>query len=373
VFRFPTGITMTIVDIWETLQLFLGALLGKSVPSWTAEDNAKFLEDHMGWQIEERSINLVEINESAIQSGAFLAVIRFDGLDPMLAWAMGAHTGHTTITLRVDGQLHVAESTGVTPYWPYQDGIQITPWKTWLKQANTAGFNVAYLPLSEKYQKMFDEKKAHEWFKTVEGLPYGFHNMIFPWIDTAEDNYPPPLSSEFFMLLMQLVEDYLPMFTGSNFTTYDLCGQALNHRLQTQGLSITEIYMTAGQRGISFTDLMSIPEQDDWIYQFSNNKTGRSMVCDVFVTEMYKVAGIFGDLSLQGSEFTNWDVYTLNIFDSSNRPPQCIAADPNLPYCQLMGKYRLTLPDYNTRAPYEHMAEHCPRGTPPMYHKPSNC
>jgi hypothetical protein len=37
----------------------------------------------------------------------------FDGLDPMLAWAMGSTTGHTAITVRdpVSGQLFVHEST----------------------------------------------------------------------------------------------------------------------------------------------------------------------------------------------------------------------------------------------------------------------
>jgi len=373
VFRFPTGITMTIVDIWETLQLFLGALIGKSVPEWTAEDNVKFLKDHMGWQVEQRTVDVVDIDESTVQSGAFLAVIRFDGLDPMLAWAMGAHTGHTTITLRINGELYVLESTSTTSYWPYQDGIQRTPWKQWLKQAKAAGYNVAYLPLSAKYQKLFDEKKAYQWFKTVEGLPYGFHNMIFSWLDTPHDNYPPPLSSEFFMVLGQFVETIVRDFTGNNFTTFDFVGQALNHRLGTKGLSITDAYMVAGQRGISFADLVTMPEQDAWVYQFSNNRSGPAMVCDVFVTEMYKAAGIFGNMDLQGAEFTNWDVYTLNIYDSSNRPAKCVAADPNLPYCQLLGKYRLTLPDYNTRAPRAHMAEHCPRGQPPLFHKPSFC
>jgi len=327
----------------------------------------------MGWQLEERKTNLVALDETTIQSGAFLAIIRFDGLDPMLAWAMGAHTGHTTITLRVNGVLYVCESTSATPYWPYQNGIQMTPWKQWLAQANTAGFNVAYLPLSAKYQKLFDEQKAYAWFKTVQGLPYGFHNMMFPWIDTPEDNYPAPLSSEFFMVLMQLVEDFLQYFSGPDFLTTDFWSQGLNHRLGTVGLNISEAYMVAGKRGISFIELSNMPEQDSWIYQFAGNQSGPSMVCDVFVAQMYKVAGLFGNMDIQATEFTNWDVYTLNIFDSSNRPQQCITADPDLPYCQLMGEYRVTLPYYNTRQAVPHMAENCPRGQPPMFEKPLNC
>jgi len=111
------------------------------------------------------------------------------------------------------------------------------------------------------------------------------------------------------------------------------------------------------------------------VYQFSNGKSGPAMVCDVFVLEMYKASGIFGNLTnqIQGSEFTNWDVYSLNIFDSHyQRPPQCVTADPSLPYCQLMGDYRLTLPGYNTVKPYPHMREHCP-SLPPLYKKPPGC
>lgn len=39
------------------------------------------------------------LNESDIHSGDFLGVIRMDGLDPMLAFGMGSHTGHTAVAL----------------------------------------------------------------------------------------------------------------------------------------------------------------------------------------------------------------------------------------------------------------------------------
>jgi hypothetical protein len=47
VFRFSDDITMSIVDIWETLQLFLLSLIGAHVPEWTAEDNIKFLAEYL--------------------------------------------------------------------------------------------------------------------------------------------------------------------------------------------------------------------------------------------------------------------------------------------------------------------------------------
>ena len=75
---------------------------------------------------------------------------------------------------------------------------------------------------------------------------------------------------------------------------------------------------------------------------------------------MYKAAGLFGDLEINTTEFGPQDVYSLNFFDENfERPQQCVDADPNIPYCQLLGNYRLKLPTYNTVTPYAHMNERC--------------
>lgn len=147
----------------------MGGLIGAHVPEWTAEDNLKFLADHMNVTMESRSITDVDIPESEIHSGDFLGIIRLDGLDPMLAWAMGAHTGHTAITMWMDGQLYVCESTVDSAYWP-TNGIQRTPWRQWLKQAKEADYNVVHLPLDPAYQKIFNETAAIQFYKSVEGL-----------------------------------------------------------------------------------------------------------------------------------------------------------------------------------------------------------
>lgn len=54
------------------------------------------------------------------------------------------------------------------------------------------------------------------------------------------------------------------------------------------------------------------------------------------------VGGIFGALAdqIQATEFTNWDAYSLNIFNGNyTRPQQCVNADPDSQFCQLLGKY----------------------------------
>ena len=63
----------------------------------------------------------------------FFGIVRLDGLDPMLAWAMGSTTGHTTVALwnrstadAADDYLMVCESTAKDVYWPV-NGVQCTP------------------------------------------------------------------------------------------------------------------------------------------------------------------------------------------------------------------------------------------------------
>ncbi len=59
------------------------------------------------------------------------------------------------------------------------------------------------------------------------------------------------------------------------------------------------------------------------------------MVCDVLVCEVWKAGGLFGNItdSIQCTEFTNFDAYSLNIFDTNyERPMDCVVADPDSQY-----------------------------------------
>ena len=46
------------------------------------------------------------------------AVMRLDGLDPLVMWGTGGATGHSTIAVRdpKDGELYVCESTAANPF-----------------------------------------------------------------------------------------------------------------------------------------------------------------------------------------------------------------------------------------------------------------
>jgi len=78
-----------------------------------------------------------------------------------------------------------------------EEVIVVIPWEEWweLQLKDVAAPHVALLPMHPDLRARFNETAAWEYAQRMNGLPYGYHNMIFSWIDTRRDNYPPPLDS----------------------------------------------------------------------------------------------------------------------------------------------------------------------------------
>eukprot|EP01101_Sappina_pedata_P000611 TRINITY_DN10808_c0_g1_i1.p1 TRINITY_DN10808_c0_g1~~TRINITY_DN10808_c0_g1_i1.p1 ORF type:complete len:556 (+),score=249.71 TRINITY_DN10808_c0_g1_i1:125-1792(+) len=372
VFLFSEGRIKSLEAVIKTVELFVPEMKGPGVQQEYAEMNVEFINGYTDFDFAPRTNGtIVNIDPSTISSGDFIGITRLDGLDPMIVWGQGGTTGHTTVALEIDGELNICESTVTDVYWP-TDGVQCTPWPKWLDQARNASFNFVHVPLSPQMKAKFNVTAAVDFFKSVEGLPYGYNNFLFGWLDTTEDNYPclPPkyedcLSSHFMQVLAGIVDRFDPPLAHKMFN------QALNKRINNDFKTTAEISQYAEtELGLTFGQLLAIPEQDNWVYD-----QGKSMVCDVFVCSVWKAAGLFGDMTdqFQCSELTPRDVYSLNVFDGSyNRPQQCVDADPKSPLCQLGGNYTLLLPGYNTKNPYPNMGNNCP-GVPPVYKQPANC
>lgn len=142
-------------------------------------------------------------------------------------------------------------------------------------------------------------------------------------------------------------------------------------RMGTENLTIAQLAALGAQQGLQIQDIMAIPEQDAWTYY-----DGKSFVCSSFVAGIWHAGGIYGDIELNGTEQTPPDVYRMNFFDKNfQRPQQCIDADPDLPYCQLNGKYRITiqLDQWSTIEPYNNMNEHCTSLNPLYLPLPAGC
>lgn len=378
-FHFANSTLTTVGQIIDTALMF-APMLSKSVSSAAAARNTKFMAEYANRDMKARTITEVDLPEDQIQSGDFFGIIRLDGLDPMLAWAMGSTTGHTTIAVRDEtNELYIHESTAKDSYWP-TNGIQKTPFKQWIAQAKAASFNVVHAPLNAENRAKFNVTAALEFFSTVEGLNYGYHNMLWGWIDTLKDNYPcvPPypvtedstcLQWDLVMTLFSVLNKGIPALGDLLFK------QAWNFRLNTTGLEPPQLYQLAASKGMNPAEIPTIPEQDAWKYnttRYGKPAVGESMVCCVFVCHMWKAGGIFGEHQENCGEFTNADDYRLTIFETSPPPAMCQKADPGNPVCQLLGSETLTLNDYHTKDIFTLMDQTCP-SLPPDYSQPATC
>jgi len=307
-----------------------------------------------------------------VHSGDFFGLVRMAGIDTLLAWGMGgSHTAHTTVAMRLNGELHVCESNSDSSNWP-RNGIQCNKWQQWLEWCNVANNSVVWVPLSAESRAKFNETAAWEFINAHIDLDYGFANLLWGWVDGPDKNFPWPLVWQSYQLAASFLDKIAPELS------WKVWNRAYNMRMGTENMTAAEIYDLLYQRGLTYGDLLTMPEQDDWMYvqQNNNNETvrARQMVCDVFVCEVWKSSGLFGDTNFQCTEATNWDVYTLNIFDRNFQlPSQCAQTDPGLPFCQLGGDYRLELPWYNSRGLYPNSFNNCPRGDPPSWAKPEPC
>ena len=203
VFRFAQGgqargIASLLSSISETALLFLGEIR-KPLTNAAEQRNIDFLNGYTNFTYKRRTPSSSSsfadsssyagfevgenFNTSLIESGDFFGINRLDGLDPMLAWAMGSTTGHTTVALRLNSStpppssissssffshllsksissasssssssssvLYICESTSKDVYWD-TNGIQCTEWKEWIRKAKEASFNLVWLPLQRR-------------------------------------------------------------------------------------------------------------------------------------------------------------------------------------------------------------------------------
>ncbi|CAK9150254.1 unnamed protein product [Ilex paraguariensis] len=366
IFLMEAGMLGTLEALWDVFPLFTNT-------GWGENSNIGFLKKHMEASFEQRPQPWVtNISVDDIHSGDFLAISkirgRWGGFETLEKWVTGSYAGHTAVCLRdSEGKLWVGESGHEDNEG--EDIIDILPWDEWWDFELTkddSNPHIALLPLRADLRAKFNKTAAWEYARSMVGKPYGYHNLIFSWIDTIDRNYPPPLDANLVASVMTVWNQIQPQYAAN------MWNEALNKRLGTQGLSLPEVLVEVGKQGSSFDKLLMIPEQDDWIYS-----DGKSTSCVAFVLEIYKEAGLFDALasSIQVTEFTIKDAYTLKFFEnnSSRLPKWCNDADTvKLPFCQIRGKYRMELPGYNTMDPYPYMNEKCP-SLPPKYSRPKDC
>jgi hypothetical protein len=126
---------------------------------------------------------------------------------------------------------------------------------------------VVWAPLSAASRAKFNETAAIAAFKQLEGLDYGYHNMLWSWIDTIKDNYPcvaptytQCLQWEHVEMLFNWMDRFVPPVGDL------LWDEAMNIRVGTVGKRIADVWMAASQKGIDAKTVPMIVEQDSWNY-----------------------------------------------------------------------------------------------------------
>ena len=361
-----------LLSVITTVKAFVGglglhgkiSLFEPKVPEYMEKANLDFMKWALNIEYEERKIQKVEIDDSEIHSGDYFAVMRLDGLDPMIMYGTGSRSGHSVVALRMEGNLYIVESQDAW-YWPVHR-IQRTLFSEWIKNAENCDFHVVHMPLNDEMRAKFNETAAIEWFKGRQGLPYGYHNFLYSWIDTPEQNWPMILPKDLVPVAFAIIERFDKNLTDTFFT------QSLNFKLNKTGLSIPDVAAAAAAEHLNVSDIMARVEMDGWKYQ-GQYHDGESYVCSCFVAGIWKAAGLYDGYDIQVVEWSPKDVYQVDFFSKTyKRPKQCVEADPDSQFCQLLGKYRMTFPGWSSLKLYDNMNNKCP-SVAPDFVRPDGC
>ncbi len=198
----------------------------------------------------------------------------------------------------------------------------------------------------------------------IDGLPYGFQNFLFSFIDTEDKNFPFIVKEKVLLNMLEIVDKIYPPL-GSKFI-----GEGLNKRLGTKDLNLFECALEAIKQGKTKLEVMAMPEKSEWVYSL-----GPSFICSALAVEFLKQGGLFGDKEIVSQEFTPRDVLMLGIYDKEyykRKPEECKKDSGDDNYCQFMGEIKVKFPEFNTIEPYSHMNERC-SSIAPDYKREEGC
>lgn len=369
VFLMPCGVIGSVSSIINTVGLFTS-----TNETTLADTNIDFLRYRGVWPNPSVPFGKqVMVDKKLIRSGSYLAIGKLDGLDPMIMFGTMGRTGHSALAVWRNDDLYVLESTDANPfgkvYWPPPYGIRLTQWDEWVTLAQAADYHVGLLQMTSTYTAAFNETAFWNWFDQVQGMPYGYHTMLFSFLDVTNQNLPQPVVMDFLGPVFNLLDHILPN-TTSDVSVFSMFTWGMNKRLGSSCDTFACILdnlvanLQSGNPINSVGAITSIPDSDNWM--FGKNY---SMVCSQFAAHGWKV-GFQNQLpvwqSIIAAEQTPKDNYQMALYDgafwnNSNCPGGVTEGDQNGvgTYCQLMGEYQLLLNGFNSVPLYAGMNNAC--------------
>lgn len=344
----PCGLVGSITSILETVNLFIPLSLNASDMEGI---NERFLNGRGIWNgpggpnTPLVPFNTVQdLDPSVLRSGDYLAILRMDGLDPLIAFGTGfGATGHSAVCVwkgtGADRQLFIIESTdGPNIFGPpifFGHGLTQTPFDQWIALARKAQYNVAVLPLTPTLSKNFNEDAVWAWFEPIKGTPYGYQNLLFAVLDTANPflSLPSPIDEGVVIPVLNVADQVLgpapPGNVSTSLTVDTLLVQGLNKRMGTACSTLACIIATANAnkaggpttRPTSVLQAAAIPEDDTWRY-------GGEVVfvCSGFAAAVYKVAigsellADFNATEQTPTDNVKWGIWDGGYWSASNCP-----------------------------------------------------
>lgn len=380
----PCGVVNSAVSLLATINIF-SPLSGKI--SDLVNSNLIFLESRGIWNGPggpgtplEAYGKLTPIAPASIRSGDYFAILRFDGLDPLIGFGTGfGGTGHSAIAMwRGVGAaraLFVVEATDMDPFGPavfFGSGIIVTPYAKWVDLALNATYNVAILPLSPALSASFDEDASWKWFDGVVGASYGYSNFLFAVLDTADPfiSLPLPIDERMLIPLLNVADALLgpapSNATWTSLTVDTMLVHGLNQRFGTTCANLACIISRANNNKLAnkipstVLEAMAMPELDSWRY--GGNV---SFVCSAFAAALYQNA--LGTVlpPFAATEQTPADNVKMAFYDPTYWTAAACPGGLWTPteghgvVCQLMGPVRMPLNGYNTLPLYANMNNKC--------------
>lgn len=428
-FQLRDSIPKTLKNLVKTLELFVPALITRSVPDFIAKRNVRFLKDFRKWDIQklDKALGRKEAlaMKSKIRTGDMIGILRLDGLDPLLSIGMGSNTGHVVVAAwlpkryvsemmdpkthglaptdnRVDAtrsfdlgeyegeetDLFMIESTAKDVYWDV-NGIQATSFEQWVEWAAQADYNSFVAPISDEHHERINSNIGDfmTWFSTIVGADYGYSNFLMSWLDDVKNNFPCIDGKDYhgkpykwctnyhhLELLVLAFEKFLPsmaqklMLQAVTLRAGSLTEEEKISSAKTNSLSFSQaVHRARTNKKIESNSLeiFTIPEDDSWRYVGT-----RFDVPDQRIQSNVCCVFVCNFYKHTGL----FDGKEVNCSEFTNRDITGVEFyHKTQPAYSLIGKYNV-MPDngYNTRKPYDHMFESCPT-VGPNYEQPERC
>ena len=294
----------------ETVGLFIPALITSPITEADSASNYDFISRYANITMAPRATHSVDLDPALFQSGDILFIHRADGLATLEQWATGATTSHTVTFLRSEatGELYVVESQSNGADWPV-DRIQKNPWGAWQAMAANASYGYVWLPMAGSARALFNVTAAWEFFNSTEGVNYGFQDFAPTFYDTPTDNLPWPARPETLEVVLGVLEGLIGWIEAEATPLFNLLfTQTLVQRLGGASAlpfnaTLLEALEAGAAQGLTFAQLMAMPEQDTYRYPaYTGSHAGSaatSLVCNAYACGLHKAAGSCGALGAE--------------------------------------------------------------------------